>query len=437
MIEFVSLFVGLILGVQQVEVAVSGPVARVEIRIDDYVMGEMTSEPWTVRCDFGRQLRPRILEAVAYDDTGRELGRATKWINLPGRRADAEIVAIRDEFRVVTAARLTWASPEFDRPRKINVELDGERIKVRPPWVVDLSDIPEERIHVLSADFEFAPGVLVRRELVFGPEFEGIEDTELTAVAVALDDLDELPPVADMQGWFVKDGSPLSVAASEKPDARLVVVRDPAVSGVLEEMLPELERRRKKARRRPGGRNKTDALGDDVEMYVLSPEAIHPDPGRADVVLFPFSNRPTSGVEGVAMTAVAASSSAFLGGPLMLSDGVAVAAIRAAERNQRRAVLLLLGPQREDGSRFDPERARRYLQDLRVSLVVWDLSGPGMEAPAGWGDVRPVDNTDDLVRRVRRIRYRLEEQRIVWVRGRHLPQDIELSDAAVGISLAE
>lgn len=436
MVEFLSLFVGLILGVQQVEVAVSGPVERVEIRIDDYVMGEITGEPWMVRCDFGRELRPRILEAVAFDTTGRELGRSSKWINLPGRRADAEIVAIRDELGVVSAARLTWASPEFQRPRKISVELDGERIKVRPPWVVDLSDLPEGRIHVLSADFDFAPEIVVRRELVFGPEFEGVQDTGLTAVAVSLDALDELPPVGDMQGWFVKDGETLSVVASEKPDARLIVVRDPTVVDDLEEMLPELERRRKKARRKPHGRTKVDVLGDDVELYVLSPEAIQTDTRKTEVVLFPFSNRPTSGSEGVAATAVAASSASFLGGPLMLSDGMAVAAIRAAEGNGRRAVVLLLGPQREDGSLFGPEVARRYLQDLRVPLVVWDFSGPGRDAPPGWGDARPVDNADDLVRRVRRIRYRLEEQRIVWVRGRHLPQDIELSERAVGVSLA-
>ena len=31
----------------------------------------------------------------------------------------------------------------------------------------------------------------------------------------------------------------------------------------------------------------------------------------------------------------------------------------------------------------------------------------------------------------------LDEQRIVWVNGRHLPQDIELSEKAKGIRLAE
>ena len=96
----------------------------------------------------------------------------------------------------------------------------------------------------------------------------------------------------------------------------------------------------------------------------------------------------------------------------------------------------MLGRQREDGSRFAPEIARRYLEDLRVPLVVWDLSGPSADPPTGWGDLKPVENVDDLVRQVRRIRYRLGEQRIVWLRGTHLPQQIELTDRARGISLA-
>jgi hypothetical protein len=156
-----------------------------------------------------------------------------------------------------------------------------------------------------------------------------------------------------------------------------------------------------------------------------------------EAVLFPFSNRPAPGSKGVAATAVATSSAAFLGGPLMLSDGVAVAALRAAEGNVRRAVVLLLGPRREDGSRFSPEVARSYLRDLRVPLHVWDLSGSAHEASPGWGEAQPVDTVDDLVRRVRRLRTQLDEQRIVWVRGRHLPQDIRLSDRARGIRLAE
>ena len=437
MIEFLSLFVGLIIGVHKVEVAVSGPVARVEFRLDGEVLAEISDPPWVAQFDFDRKLVPVELVAVAFDADGRELGRDRQRLNLPGQRAEAEIVAIRDASGKVTTAQLTWTSPEFNRPKKILVELDGSVQRVRPPYRIDLSDIPEREVHVLTADFEFSPDVVVRRELVFGPEFEGEHDSGLTAVAVVLDDLDELPLVDAMDGWFVTAGAELRVAAAEKPGARVVLVRDPTTVHQLAAMDPELKRRRKKARRDPAKSRSLDTFDDDVELLTLSPEPVIPDNRSTSALLFPLSDKPTPGSKGVVTGAVGTSPASLLAGPLMMSDAVAVAAIRSAEGNGRRAVILLLGGAREDGSRFSVEAARGYLSALRVPLFVWDLSGPTTQAPPGWGDVRPVDNVDDLVRAVRRVRYQLEEQRIIWINGRHLPQDIELGPKAKGISLAQ
>ena len=51
MIEFLTLFAGLVLGVQNVEVAVSGPAARVELRVnDDVLAGTRARTPITSRC---------------------------------------------------------------------------------------------------------------------------------------------------------------------------------------------------------------------------------------------------------------------------------------------------------------------------------------------------------------------------------------------------
>ena len=82
MIEFLTLFAGLILGVQNIEVAVSGPVTRVELRLNDEVLADIDGPPWVVRCDLGRELHPAVLEAVAFDTAGRELDRAGQRINL-------------------------------------------------------------------------------------------------------------------------------------------------------------------------------------------------------------------------------------------------------------------------------------------------------------------------------------------------------------------
>ena len=436
MIEFLTLFAGLALGVQNIEVAVSGPVARVELRLNDTTLAGIDGPPWVVRCDLGRELRPAVLEAVAFDAAGRELDRTGQRINLPGRRAEADIIAIRDGEGRVSSARLTWSSPEFSRPRKITVELDGRSLKARSPYRVDLSGVADKGVHVLSAEFQFSGDLIIKRELVFGSEFEGDHDSGLTAVAVVLDELDELPPPEAMAEWFARDGEPLEVTAVETPEARVVVVRDPTAVHALAEMSPELDRRGKKARRDTSKQRTLDVFDDDVEISVLSPEPVPPPDRGTAALLFPYSNKPTPGPKGIVAATVGSTPASLMGGPLMMSDAVAVAAMRAAEGNVRRMVVLMLGRQREDGSRFAPEIARRFLEDLRVPLVVWDLSGPSADPPAGWGDLKPVENVDDLVRQVRRIRYRLGEQRIVWLRGTHLPQQIELTDRARGISLA-
>jgi hypothetical protein len=101
----------------------------------------------------------------------------------------------------------------------------------------------------------------------------------------------------------------------------------------------------------------------------------------------------------------------------MLSDAVAVAGLRAAEGNHRRAVLLMLGPQREDVSRFPADVVRRFLADLHVPLVVWDLSGPGALAPASWRPDDAIDGFEDLAAAAGQLRTLLDRQRIVWLSG--------------------
>ena len=127
MIELVSFFVGLVIGVHNVQVVVSNEVSRVELRLNGETLAEIEGEPWSVPCDFGRDLRPGEFEAVAFDAAGAELARARQWINLPDEGADAGIVAVRDAAGVTSGAQLTWSSPEFGKPRP-----DHRRARRRP-----------------------------------------------------------------------------------------------------------------------------------------------------------------------------------------------------------------------------------------------------------------------------------------------------------------
>ena len=121
----------------------------------------------------------------------------------------------------------------------------------------------------------------------------------------------------------------------------------------------------------------------------------------------------------------------------MLPDAVAMAGLHAAEGTGRRVVLLMLGAEREDVQRFTPDTVRSFLRDLRVPLVVWDFSGPAELVHGSWRPDRVIEDFDDLARGCRHLRRMLEDQRIVWVGGRHLPQVVGLGTNAHGIVLVE
>ena len=122
MIEFVTLFLGLVAGVQSIEVSVGQEVASVEILLDGKTIATMTGPPWTTECDLGPRLLPRRLEAIASDSDDAELGRADQWINLPRRRAEAKLALEADEGSSRRWARVVWEAIDFDQPRRIEVK---------------------------------------------------------------------------------------------------------------------------------------------------------------------------------------------------------------------------------------------------------------------------------------------------------------------------
>jgi hypothetical protein len=436
MVEFLTLFLGLVLGQQDVEFSVSEQVARVELRLGGEVLASRSGEPWRVRCDFGRELHPSRLKAIAYDAQGHVIGVDEQWINLPKDRAEAAIVAERDSSGRVVAARLTWRSPEFEKPRNLKVTIDEVEIKVKEPYVIDLSEHDSDSSHLLRAEFVFRDDLRLTRELAFGKVFSGVHSAGLTALPVVLDDIDELPPKDQLEDWFVAGDDPLQVAAVEHDTAQLVVVADPTTIGLVESLFENRKNRSGRRRRGGDGPRFVDELAEDVEMRVLIPEPVVPQGRAQSTLLFPLSKKSARGTQGILKTVIAAKPGGFLGAGLMTGDAVAMAAMTAAEDNRRRAVLVLLGEEREDVSRVSPTSVRAFAADLRVPLVVWDLSGERRSPLEGWNPDREVLDADDLRRANRRLRYLLDQQRIVWVGGRHLPQEVVLGSAAQGITLA-
>jgi hypothetical protein len=97
----------------------------------------------------------------------------------------------------------------------------------------------------------------------------------------------------------------------------------------------------------------------------------------------------------------------------------------------------VLGDETVDGSRHSPASIRRYLQAIRVPFAVWSLKSPRLQPLAkSWGEVEDVSSVERLEKAIERLKSDLASQRVVWIQGRFLPQEIALAEKAEGIELA-
>jgi hypothetical protein len=97
----------------------------------------------------------------------------------------------------------------------------------------------------------------------------------------------------------------------------------------------------------------------------------------------------------------------------------------------------VLGTDPKDESLYRPAAVRRYLELLRVPLFVWSFSSAEKRsrALAEWGEIEDISTVTGLEHAVEKLRDELDHQSIVWLEGRHLPQDIELTGTSDGTSL--
>jgi hypothetical protein len=117
------------------------------------------------------------------------------------------------------------------------------------------------------------------------------------------------------------------------------------------------------------------------------------------------------------------------------ATAVGVAGLAAFEGRHRRAIVLLpsFDPPGEDA--LTPAQVRRYLDRLGVRLFVWNPKSSSRPHIDAWGEVKKVGAFELLEDAYAELTDFLERQSIVWLDGRHLPQDVDLSSAAQGFTL--
>jgi hypothetical protein len=445
MIAFATLLLGLISGVYPIEVTVGGQVTAVEITLDGAPAGRIDGPPWVARVNLGSDLRPRELTAHGLDAEGKEIAHVTQWLNLPRPPAEVDIVLENGADGTPKAAALAWQSVNGVKPASIGLTLDGRALPVDERGHAELPPRDLKVLHILTAELWFPPGLLARKDVVYGGEYGSEVSTELTAVPVRLHPGASLPPPEGLQGWFAAGGQPLPVAAVEDGPGKVILVRLPSGTEISSKLVPG---RRGSALGFRNGRLQLGSgenagsfrnemrLGKEDKVRFLSLSSSPYKSSRVPAELFDMSRQLGYEDGGFFWYLTNSRVLADSGGrERRVTDAVAVAGLQAAAENYRRAVVLVLGRDSDDSSRYDPDTVRRYLESIHVPLFVWSLYGPNTAAAKRWGGAEDISSFYKLSTAVTRLRKELESQRIVWLEGRHLPQSIALSGSVQGVEL--
>ncbi len=441
MISFVSLFVGFVVGIVNVQLMATAEVDRVELFLDGQVVAELR-EPFSRPVDLGCEPAPHELVAVAYDERGRVLSSARQWVNRPRATADLSLLVDGGGDSSPRTARLVWRALAGEVPRSVTVTFDGAVLPAPDPQRIELPEHDPAHVHLLRADIDFGRGVVASAEMIVGGPSRVEARSELSAIPLSIEEGAALPAPEGLAGWLEAGGLPLEIAAVEDGPVDVVVVGERSVP----EALKRFGRRSRRSRR---SRSELPATAPAVPSEAPAPVAL-------DVrlrFLWPVATIWTQSAM-VANNFLASSSSdearldlAWLtarhgdwpnwsGTSERLADAVAVAALTAAEGNRRRAVVLVLGPSAKDDSLVTAEETARFLGRIGVPLHVWSISETPSPEASRWPAPRTMASAADLDAAVRDLTAEAARQRIVWVEGAHLPQDVELGPLAKGIRLA-
>lgn len=444
MITFASLILALVVGVQPVEVLVADEVAKVEIRLDGEVVGVLERQPWSLLCDFGAELEPHLLEAVALDSSGSELGRAQQWINVPRRRAEAGIVLDHDGEGEGAVAHVTWDTLAGHEPTAVDVTFDGNPLVVENPHQIRIPPFDPDQIHFLRVEIRFPEGSEAVVETTFGGIYADQINTELTAIPIVVERPKKLPPRDEMEGWFVGGDRPLRVLAVDRGPSEIVLVRDLEAQLELERLASDFVGQRighpGALRRRPPELKAllraVAPLDQQQRVRFISPFAERYERDGYGLRLFPPSRDFARGDGGLLWLLTKWKPALQPLEKQRLAEAVAGAAISAAMQNRRRAVVLIVGAEASDASQLTPQQVSTYLSRLRVPLAVW-TTAEDATGVAAWGPATSISSPGRLEKAYGQLKNELDRQRIVWLEGIHLPQSISLSPAARGIRLAE
>jgi hypothetical protein len=424
---FASLFFGLITGPHPVVLSVTGPVAAVEILVDGERAATVEGPPWTAAVDFGPALAPHEVVLRALDRQGREIDRATEYVNLPRSIARVDLVLEPTGGARPRTARVVWSNLRNEKAVAVTLTLNGAPLELDGERRAVLPHLDPATAHLLAAEVTFASGATLRKDVLYGGRLGTVVATELTAVPLRVPGGARQPTPAELSGRLTAGAQRLVPTAIEKGPAQLLVVR----AASPRETWLRLGTR--------GAHREVQAFEEGDQVRFVFPFARRFRTASEASDLFELSTplhlarrieRSLRGRLGSVISSLPHEPEP------RIADAVAVAGLEAVRQSRRRAVLLLLAGNETDSSKYDPAAVRRFLSAIQVPLFVWYLQAPPPDsALAEWGGLE-VTSAHQFRMGAEAIRDELASQRIVLVEGRHLPQAIGLEGPADGFTLA-
>jgi hypothetical protein len=399
---FLSLFLGLVSGKQPVDLRAAAAVKSIVILLGDREAARIAAPPWHAVVDFGAELAPRELVAVAYDERGNELTRVSQIINLPRPAAEVGLVLKSDANGTPARAELTWRHREGGKPKSTVVKVDGRNVPVSKQLVATLPDVNWSIPHVISAQMRFTDGTSAESELVTRAGFSDSIGAEMTTILLRATSNDA---PKNLDACLAIGGEPLHTRAIDYAAPLVIVVKDPNTSELAPRPVPrgvvvagvKLDKGTTARVIWPVG-NKLTKPGELIsELLDNGPEI---DVSRRDFRLILGATHHDAPVASWMSRRFA--------------DAVAVAGLTALRSHRNRAVVLLLSDA-ADASRNDAGAVRRYLASIGVPLYVWSATGPHADLAAGWGAIEDVSTPERLANAVSRLRSDVAQQRVAWV----------------------
>lgn len=430
MIEITTLLLGLMAGPRTVGFTAAPQVASVVFHVDgDVVVGAVPEDgQGAVQVPLGDTLMPHRVTAVAYDEAGREVGRDDEWVNLPRPEIDTELVLHGDPWAPERAS-LVW---EHLARRPVTLERVEAWLDGRPLAVADAADFPLPRLdvevpHLLRLEATFSNGERIELARSFGGGAIDEVETRLVPMRLAARPGAEWPedPGAVAACLAAPEGA--RVHGVEEAAAEVFVVQDLAAEPLVARVLAGLRRGHPRA----GSGRRTFGylmpLGEEVLLRKVWPVPFQVEQEGVSVTLFP-TTEPEQAVGRGMVGVLRERYESPRGAKQRLGEAVAVAGYRAYGSGRPAAVVLLVGPEPADAGPLSPAAVRAYLAALGVPFHVWSLSGG--RGAGEWGATVEIRTFLELENAVIGLRRDLERQRLVWLSGVGLPQEVRFADCA-------